>query len=820
MKSVNRVWRWSAIALLGMTPVTGQAQSDVYMRGWQPGAAAMQCIDLSKPRVNGIPSVDPVNGSCMDDALRRRFEDEFARIAGWMRDGRLHNPDFLRPVVPLANQPTLLLYVNPARNDYAAYASPCSNGVRTNGVRGVIEFNNDPNRLSQPGVPSAVLTHELAHAVQFGSGFALTDPRFCSGTALTPVLNWVREGMADALAWEYVRTFLPNEWKVLINRGSKLWKRAAGLRPYDFPLPFREAASTEESNYLFSKQQNYVSAYWRHLAWRYHGGDIFFVRGFFDETIPSPPDWTRWANGILKKNRATRHGFYTTYPTFIADWASMNTSKAFKAAAIPDATWRKAMFTGCPTIEVPKGGANAIAFDLKQLSAKCIRLRIKDLNDGEIGTIRIFGKATGSASVEELHLSEIERVSADTRRCSEILDGILGQGQKPIPGVDCVVSRTIPSGMPGLATFDPSPLYGSAGNDDIVMAISRVGLDPGDADSLANVKPEGFRLDFSVDTSVVSLGAAGAQPAQPSLINSRIWTNTHLPYDIDHPTLAAQEGKIRGPAAAAFGGGGMPVVTMEQFTGINPAGDGAWSIGFDTYDVRVEQSPYGESRGFEPKGSFALHLKKPQELVAGQSYETFATYSEKAPKSFLKMLAGGGASPPRGRNDFEPTIMTVVEHTEQRLTLSFNGRICMGANLARATRNGSAADCLSLEPLSGTVSVAYPRLYTMNGLLTYDQASEGNRIYRQQLVSQFNRTMMLAFGSRRPRTGDAGAAARTTGKGHSANGGSAAATQACDCSCEAYEALQNAGKSGNPGPLGGMLRCVMKCARQYSACKN
>lgn len=826
---MNRRARIAVLSLagfLGWPLSSAMSQSDRYVRNWQPAAAAMQCV--AQPHVNGIPAVSPLDGSCMDSGLRSRFENEYSRIAAWMSRGRLHSPDYLRPVVPSPGSDALLLYVNPSRDDYAAYASPCSNDVRTRGVGGIIEFNNDPARLNQPGVPSAVLVHEIAHAVQFASAFALTDVRFCKGTRLTPVLNWVREGTADALAWEYVRTYLPNEWKVLINRGSKLWKRAAGLRPYDHPLQFREATAGGENDYLYSKQQNYASSFWRHLAWRYHGGDVRFVRSLFDTRIDAPNDWTRWANDVLKRDRTTRDGFYTTYPTFIADWASMNTTDKFKSAGIPDAVWRKALFAGCPTIDVRKGLSKYVDFTLKQLSAKCIKLKVDGLNEDEIGTIRIFGSATGGAPIEELHLSEIERISADKRRCSEILDSIVGLGQKPIPGVDCVVHRTIPTGTPGTATFEPSPLYGSAGDDLIVMAMARVGTNPGDDDSLAGVQAEGFRLHVSVDTSVVTLGAGGPRPAQPSFIDSRVWTNAHLPIDITHQMLAAQQGLMRGPASG-LGMAGAPVVTTEMFTGFNPVGAGAWSISFDTYDVQVDRSPYGSTHGYEPTGAFALHLKEPQALVAGQTYEAYATYSDKRPGSFMKALTGSGASPPRGRSDFDPTLITVIENSEQRLAFSFAGRICMGANLMAMSRNRSEADCMSIEPLSGTISVSHPKLYSMDGLLKYDQQSEGNRIYREQIAAQYNRTMAMAFGGAASRgaataggSARGGPGSRSAAPGAPAEGsgqGSRVATaEPCDCSCEAYDTLRNAGKSDKPVNLGNLMRCAIKCARAYSEC--
>ena len=503
--------------------------------------------------------------------------------------------------------------------------------------------------------------------------------------------------------------------------------------------------------------------------------------------------------------------FYIAYPTFIADWAGMHATRRFASLKSAAPVWLSEMFGQCPEHRLSKNRPNVdIEPDLYSLSAKCLRIVFDGLKDGEMATVRILAAPQSGTVSEEFHLSEIERSGMVPLRCAEMLD----QKKTVVAGADCVVNRSITKAKRRPISFTPRPFFAGTGKNAIVFALSRVALTPKDADIME--KPKKIKLFISTDFGQVSMGGQNPKPVHPVFIGSRQWSESTLPMDIQPETLAAQEGKMNLPAAAPAIPGAGPF-SPGAFTAFNPMGDGAWAMTFSTYDVRVSGSPQGPSPESERRDTYTLYFEEGTQLAQGQSLDSFVTVRPRPSASFLSALSKNGASPAVGRRDFEPTIVTVREYSEDRMTLDFNGRICFGQGLGGGPRVDRRS-CLSIEPFSGTLSVAFPKLYTRNGHLKYDRQSQGNRIYRDRRAAWMNVALGQAFsGGVQP--GNSGSSAAQPGSPSPIVGGGAAPAAApCDCSCEGMEKLKEKMQGGTPAQALTLGACFFQCAAQYARC--
>ncbi len=825
---------------LSLTAVaTAQQTSYTYIQNWSPKKAITQCVTAGAALVNELPPLIPPDNSCVDpfstdadvaraSGVASSVEAAFAGMANWMAKGQLHNPDFLRPVT----SSKLILFAD-KRVDLAEHRSPCSvnplgqafypgDFLFQGDYGGTIRYDPNDSLFRSPGVAKFVVTHETAHAVQHASGFAKSDPQFCAGTAGGDILNWVIEGTADVLAWEYVRT--QSEWNLVAITTHDYWPEVAGLRPYYFPLPFHDANSKNRASPRYRNNQYRVSAFWRQIAWRYHDDDIFYLKDYFSKAIEWPYDWTEWADDLItndstinapdpKNPSKKNYGFYFAYPTFIADWAGMHDNVRFKNSGTSRPRWRGPMFGSCKDVRLSRTQPDAtLSIDLHPLAAKCIRVKFTEMRDGDKASLRIA--AHNVKNPDQFHLSEIERFGKYWSLCSDQLDKKIAKGSKIFSG-QCMVDRIILSGdlfIPQ-TIFQPEPFYDGGVGSWITFALSRVSLSP--SDDYAKKEPITVRLEFKTNFGEIAMGSSGQQAIEPLVINSTAWSDTALPIDVEPELLAMKEGKVNMPGAQAMYNALPNATTM--FNTVNPFGQTAWGMSFATYDVKVNNGPYGPTGNYDLTDSYHVFLEPGTKLADGQSYQGMIQYVPKGQPGPMGM----GASPPSDNQlGIDPLTLTVKHRSADRLTVEFNGPICLNYQQALVRKMRKLRPyCQNVEQISGTLSIAYPDLYEDGRELIYDMQSEGNLAYRDQQAAAMNAELSKIFG---PQGVPPGAAAPSAGSELSAPTGTGSSSTntipACDCSCTGFQAMQNLSKSITPAQAMALNQCVTQCTTAYVQC--
>ena len=168
-----------------------------------------------------------------DDLAELRYNDKEARS----------NP----VVVNIPFLPTLRsIWERCGSENAAAHLGRCGD---TAGFRNYIYINRE-RRFDHGNMDFwdyEVLAHELFHAVQAGSVWGDHSSPCDTG-------SWIKEGMADAIAGDYVRDHIEGVYDLTPNRSKEY-----GIRNYAIPLSTRLAQWVYET-----------SSFWRHVAEWYH----------------------------------------------------------------------------------------------------------------------------------------------------------------------------------------------------------------------------------------------------------------------------------------------------------------------------------------------------------------------------------------------------------------------------------------------------------------------------------------------------------------------------------------------------------------------
>ena len=311
----------------------------------------------------------------------------------------------LGPVVDsAAGRPVVRLYVHATPDEegrvqpgVAGTIAPClPSGAKALDRLSIVEVNTDIARTERTPKLYYVLAHELFHVVQNAQPF-LEDP----GTRSCDIVDWVYEGMADAISTHVTRERFPSFNPPL---GAPWVRNYVGLRPFDVNLVvdrLRRVPGGEVNEVLAYRS----SSWWRHIAEVHLRGDWRYLARFTatPNGATGADDWLWWMQRLVERDPLIDEPHGMAYADFLTDYARWGARKY--DASIGDAAWLAEAFGGCTVVPLsPRQPLRALSVDLENFAGTCLRVVVGGLEPNAFAAVRILSSDLTLDELDDLHL--------------------------------------------------------------------------------------------------------------------------------------------------------------------------------------------------------------------------------------------------------------------------------------------------------------------------------------------------------------------------------------------------------------------------------
>lgn len=352
----------------------------------------------------------PAEQGCLSPELSRQLAGYASEaLHAYERMGfRSPAPNRLGPVVRDENgREVVRIYADPMTT--VAYADTLAVQAKERPTLpdslALVRLNPKAFASRPPPFDYRMLVHEIFHVVQHAQPF-VNQPQ----TAGLPAA-WIWEATADAMSVKLMQAHFGKHGyePPLSVKGSR---SVYELRPYDRSLTWESTEARDEYGNALVPHYT-ASSFWTYLAERYFHGELSYLAKWFakPEDEANADDWLRWLDERLRSgDGGVGHPLYLIFPDFIAHYAEWGSKKY---PNIGDRNWLKQAFGGCQEVDLSPESAKGseersiadLHFELEPLSAKCIRLRVSGLSQGDVGTIQWMAYDSTVDRLDNIHLT-------------------------------------------------------------------------------------------------------------------------------------------------------------------------------------------------------------------------------------------------------------------------------------------------------------------------------------------------------------------------------------------------------------------------------
>lgn len=364
--------------------------------------------------------------------------------------------------------------------------------------------------------------HELHHAILHGG-----TPGGGCGLA-----DWVIEGMAEALGWDYARKRVSSMFPVM----HQAWKRrAVGARAYNVRLNY-DFGPLDDTYYR-------TSSLWNHIGRRFHDGSFLYTRNYLERYSAnyrySSLGALRWLDAQLKADPKVNRGLYGVYPGFLTDYAGLFDSGDFPES-FSRAEWLTPSFGKCLKAQVsPANPYVEIDLGIRAMTGRCLSVEIAGLEPQHTAFVKI-GAFTDSIEVSDsLHLGfaftndQSGFNCAREARAGRLDRRLIGCAMEPVTGVFEHGGQSISSARmwlanaiePGLAAQNETSAGASVENVYVLSHVPPVLEEDRMAPTQLNPNtsdPRMFEVKLGIGLEITDLAVDGQQVSDPGADRDRM----------------------------------------------------------------------------------------------------------------------------------------------------------------------------------------------------------------------------------------------------------------------------------------------------------
>lgn len=804
------IWLALAVALALPLPVARAQESFLsypniasdHVAGWSPNIFEFECGTPEGPE---RPA--QADYSCVTLATREIFELTLDRAAAFYQAQGHWSPDGLGPVIDsyAAEDARDTVY-----DVVRTYADPASTAIA---YVQPLECGEDPDMFmvivpsgieAQPKlVMSQTSAHELHHAILYGG-----TPGGGCGLA-----DWVVEGMADALGWDFARKRLSSMFPVT----HSAWKRrAVGQRMYNVPLNYDFSINAGP----LATAEYRTSSLWNHIARRFHGGSFTYTRNYLHRYDKSQRNSDlgalKWLDAQLKADPEIRRGLYGVYPGFLTDYAGLWDSGDF-GERFSRSDWLSKSFGSCLKAQVsPAAPYFEIDLGLRAMTGRCLSVEITGVEPQHAAFVKI-GAFTGSVEVSDsLHLGfaftndQSGFNCAREARTGKLPRPLIGCPIEPVTGVFEHGGQSISSSRmwmanmidPGLASQEETSAGAGIENVYILSYVPPVleearlvpaRLNPNTSD------PRMFDVKLGIGLEVSDLTVDGQQVSDPGADPDRslkrkkaLGATGNSDYTLD---------QLQPPTTGYIDTEGMMEGIFPDWVGMT-----------EPLDFVRRPAAFLEA-GYSPFASMVL-----TEAVVdphGLPFSVWDHFPETTYHIFAKGMRPGATGGFQGvvfghyKGLPQTHILTNKRETWARIHVEENSATVFRAKVSATlceydmldTRQGGSP-CLREVRISGSIVKPFAFLYRPGGTLR-SLETPGEKLYNG--YGAFGLPALLSGGG--GSSGGGGGAGGGGGPGMSGGGSSGGGMADCDCACP-------------PGSAPGQPRqCQAICAARWAQCQ-
>lgn len=788
--------RWLCVLVLAGLAAQAAAQDSVlsypnifsdHVEDWTPDSYVLECGPPDGPE-----RPEPADYSCVTIQTREMLETHLGGASVYYQWTHLGSPDGLGPVIDSyaaavdATRKVVRIFAEPVAGGAAYLNADCGDSPDQ-------YIAIDPASIQRQ--PKVIVAQSGAHELHHGVFYGATPGGGCD------IAEWIREGMADAISFDYSRRHLPAMFPIT----AAYWKdRATGLRPYNVPLSYDFASGPLRSS------EYKTSSLWNFLAWRYHVGGFSYSQDYMDNFTEAHrgDDFAalEWLDAQLKADEEVGMGLYRVFPAFLTDFIGLWDSGDFPES-YSRTEWIAHGFNGCETVTVsPADPYKEIDIGVRAMTGRCLTVRVEGLEPQHAAFVKI-GAFTDALEISDgLHLGfgftddQSAFNCARAARTGALPRELIGCVIEPVTGVFEHGSRSISSARMWLAnSVEPElaqqrNIRAGAGIENVyvlsyVPSVLEKGRMAPARPNRATRDPRMFSVKLGIGLEVSELTVDGKPVTRPASDPTRTRLRTKAMGSVGSADRTMDQlvpfttGYL--DTEGVLDDGARPLQTRDPGT-ILPGLSAFAQLTLTDTSVDPHGLPFNV-KDTHPKVSYRVYLEK---VAAGQTgrVEGYAI--------------GNDPDLPREHMLANPRDAPAEVIIEENSATVFGARI--RATLCefdlRDMRAGGPR-CLREVQVSGRIVKPFAFLYRYGGTLRSIE-TEGERIYNATTpatTAALGPTGPGVPGTPAPGGGGAGGGGGE-GVGTSDN------TGACDCACPAPPAADRTGI------------CEVTCATRWSRC--